>query len=111
HYVTPYFVSGYTYRLLVHSFPTRRSSDLALVSSNGDSYFELEALSNPLLFKTSCPLTYLGSVTKTTSASVFGNFNPASSIVSGSDRKSTRLNSSHVKISYAVFCLKIKLTT
>src|SRR5690349_22479793 len=25
-----------------------------------------------------------------------------------SDRKSTRLNSSHVEISYAVFCLKIK---
>src|SRR5690606_39962791 len=28
----------------------------------------------------------------------------------GSDRKSTRLNSSHVKISYAVFCLKKKTT-
>src|SRR5690606_41879399 len=27
------------------------------------------------------------------------------------DRKSTRLNSSHVKISYAVFCLKKKITT
>src|SRR5690606_9694289 len=27
---------------------------------------------------------------------------------SGKDRKSTRLNSSHVKISYAVFCLKKK---
>src|SRR5690606_40479933 len=26
----------------------------------------------------------------------------------GSDRKSTRVNSSHVKISYAVFCLKKK---
>src|SRR5690606_41207821 len=26
------------------------------------------------------------------------------------DRKSTRLNSSHVKISYAVFCLKKKMT-
>src|SRR5215475_15528922 len=26
----------------------------------------------------------------------------------GADRKSTRLNSSHVKISYAVFCLKKK---
>src|SRR5690606_40781345 len=26
-----------------------------------------------------------------------------------SDRKSTRLNSSHVKISYAVFCLKKKI--
>src|SRR5690606_41011135 len=29
----------------------------------------------------------------------------------GPDRKSTRLNSSHVKISYAVFCLKKKKTT
>src|SRR5690606_40838111 len=28
-----------------------------------------------------------------------------------SDRKSTRLNSSHVKISYAVFCLKKKKNT
>src|SRR5690554_7237195 len=27
------------------------------------------------------------------------------------DRKSTRLNSSHVRISYAVFCLKKKMTT
>src|SRR5690349_24532857 len=27
---------------------------------------------------------------------------------SGTDRKSTRLNSSHVEISYAVFCLKKK---
>src|SRR5437868_12110521 len=29
---------------------------------------------------------------------------------SGGDRKSTRLNSSHVSISYAVFCLKKKTT-
>src|SRR5690606_41629921 len=29
----------------------------------------------------------------------------------GADRKSTRLNSSHVKISYAVFCLKKKQST
>src|SRR5438874_6424130 len=29
-------------------------------------------------------------------------------IVKGEDRKSTRLNSSHVEISYAVFCLKKK---
>src|SRR3712207_8733803 len=28
----------------------------------------------------------------------------------GEDRKSTRLNSSHANISYAVFCLKNKLT-
>src|SRR5690606_41257090 len=31
-------------------------------------------------------------------------------MVTGVDRKSTRLNSSHVKISYAVFCLKKKNT-
>src|SRR5690554_7533906 len=29
-------------------------------------------------------------------------------LIPGSDRKSTRLNSSHVRISYAVFCLKKK---
>src|SRR3989442_10817620 len=31
-------------------------------------------------------------------------------IMRGRDRKSTRLNSSHVRISYAVFCLKKKKT-
>src|SRR5690606_39494558 len=31
--------------------------------------------------------------------------------LTSSDRKSTRLNSSHVKISYAVFCLKKKKKT
>src|SRR5690554_7624569 len=29
-------------------------------------------------------------------------------LLNGTDRKSTRLNSSHVRISYAVFCLKKK---
>src|SRR5690606_40678257 len=33
---------------------------------------------------------------------------PHTTIGDASDRKSTRLNSSHVKISYAVFCLKKK---
>src|SRR3712207_7839090 len=32
-------------------------------------------------------------------------------LVLGEDRKSTRLNSSHANISYAVFCLKKKKTT
>src|SRR3712207_8111048 len=31
--------------------------------------------------------------------------------ISGTDRKSTRLNSSHANISYAVFCLKKKTNT
>src|SRR5437667_7185737 len=39
-----------------------------------------------------------------------GNFDDALRIVRelGEDRKSTRLNSSHITISYAVFCLKKK---
>src|SRR3989442_9394984 len=35
---------------------------------------------------------------------------PASYEIRWADRKSTRLNSSHVRISYAVFCLKKKKT-
>src|SRR5690625_734411 len=38
---------------------------------------------------------------------IFGNIDP----VKTEDRKSTRLNSSHVAISYAVFCLKKKRGT
>src|SRR5690554_913490 len=34
---------------------------------------------------------------------------PSEKVPSASDRKSTRLNSSHVRISYAVFCLKKKM--
>src|SRR5699024_12556081 len=38
----------------------------------------------------------------------FGCFNSPGNPSIGVDRKSTRLNSSHVSISYAVFCLKKK---
>src|SRR5207302_2210398 len=40
-------------------------------------------------------------------ADLVGNFAPETGRLE-EDRKSTRLNSSHVKISYAVFCLKKK---
>src|SRR5690606_41466786 len=36
---------------------------------------------------------------------------PSKAIFTHQDRKSTRLNSSHVKISYAVFCSKKKTST
>src|SRR3712207_7041539 len=36
------------------------------------------------------------------------NGTPAGTLAFGGDRKSTRLNSSHANISYAVFCLKKK---
>src|SRR5690349_22607096 len=37
-----------------------------------------------------------------------GRYSASTLVLSGQDRKSTRLNSSHVEISYAVFCLKKK---
>src|SRR5262245_64487158 len=59
----------------LHSFPTRRSSDLA----------------DDVVWRV------LGT-----------SLNLASPIANWRDRKSTRLNSSHLGISYAVFCLKKK---
>src|SRR5690625_6477373 len=50
-------------------------------------------------------------ISKETEIPVFITENPLESVAIGtgeSDRKSTRLNSSHVAISYAVFCLKKK---
>src|SRR5690554_7370056 len=44
---------------------------------------------------------------------LYGHEGPAAAgkVIQALDRKSTRLNSSHVRISYAVFCLKKKKTT
>src|SRR5690606_41758937 len=95
----------------LHSFPTRRSSDLAVaVRYAAESQTHSRAVS-------------LGSVSQLTLAcwikiSVDRNANQVwLSLDNGNssywcvgtdseDRKSTRLNSSHVKISYAVFWLK-----
>src|SRR5207253_10454038 len=83
-----------SYRDLLHlpSFPTRRSSDLASAtrqartgSRNNDEPPEV--------------LTTLG----TGQPMLMSMMSAARR-----DRKSTRLNSSHVAISYAVFCLKKK---
>src|SRR3712207_7794508 len=41
-------------------------------------------------------------------AELMGGLEPAGAYVRELDRKSTRLNSSHANISYAVFCLKKK---
>src|SRR2546426_7923250 len=42
------------------------------------------------------------------SAAFRNEYEPGSNLRVGRDRKSTRLNSSHLVISYAVFCLKKK---
>src|SRR5690606_41790091 len=80
----------------LHSFPTRRSSDLAIdyLRFTGKSEEEVAvaeafAKANHLYWTADSPEPLYTDVL---------------------DRKSTRLNSSHVKISYAVFCLKKKKT-
>src|SRR5207253_3443941 len=45
---------------------------------------------------------------KSVSARAISSWRPSAASASKKDRKSTRLNSSHVAISYAVFCLKKK---
>src|SRR5690606_41132094 len=86
--------------LHLHSFPTRRSSDLVLPGEMPDARVadargpHVLALAR-LLHEAHELLRVLGEGTQPPGALEV-------------DRKSTRLNSSHVKISYAVFCLKKK---
>src|SRR5699024_12599812 len=92
------------------SFPTRRSSDLFLISTRWVS---------PLNPGVDCMVTCMASgptearEAATVTFTFVGNRRMASTALPVnttfcSDRKSTRLNSSHVSISYAVFCLKKK---
>src|SRR5690606_41625232 len=83
-------------RLDLHSSPTRRSSDLQNQLA-GPAAPVAAPLPRP-------PLTAVATVAEIP----VGNPFYAGSAALRRDRKSTRLNSSHVKISYAVFCLKKK---
>src|SRR5688500_20265105 len=85
---------------LLHSFPPRRSSDLRptahYVRDRSHGYLSPHVqVSFPVTDRTNFRLSYSHQV----QAPDFG-------LLLGGDRKSTRLNSSHLVISYAVFCLK-----
>src|SRR5438874_6156930 len=86
-----FFYSSVNHRDL-HSFPTRRSSDLS----------RLRRRRKPLRSQP------LGSRLLSTPAELHPGGREARHRGGDGDRKSTRLNSSHVEISYAVFCLKKK---
>src|SRR5699024_12282653 len=83
------------------SFPTRRSSDLDIRRGVGMSVFWYNTGVWPISLETSACRMVLnqdGSIQVQVGETEIGQ----------GDRKSTRLNSSHVSISYAVFCLKKK---
>src|SRR5690606_41789960 len=89
----------------LHSFPTRRSSDLSI----GRSLTPKESLWKDLILLYLVVWIFLAQrVTQPNSVRQNWIYLPSSFALITGDRKSTRLNSSHVKISYAVFCLKKK---
>src|SRR5699024_12566637 len=102
-FYSPSFLSFFYFRHgalpVLHSFPTRRSSDLVCSAPDNSSALTL--------FASSCWVNVAQVVAKSCSCLVspaWECFHSARRL----DRKSTRLNSSHVSISYAVFCLKKK---
>src|SRR5690606_42042278 len=86
----------------LHSFPTRRSSDLL------DFDDEKKRIALGLKQITEHPWESLDTSLEVGSK-VKGKIVTVADYGAFLDRKSTRLNSSHVKISYAVFCLKKKI--
>src|SRR5690606_40262028 len=85
----------------LHSFPTRRSSDLDR-EANLDLYVERTVALWRFVHPSVQAALELGYDEFQDRMEAGFAASPAE------DRKSTRLNSSHVKISYAVFCLKKK---
>src|SRR5690606_40619582 len=103
------FICSVTLRDL-HSFPTRRSSDLFRFLQKRVSEIDQkkahitvsrESLTVSLYVNEDDPYSIGHIVGRIEEHPMFKKFG-----INSGDRKSTRLNSSHVKISYAVFCLK-----
>src|SRR5205807_8599080 len=95
----PLFHSGPSHPRDLHSFPTRRSSDLF-----GDTVAAWGTMRNLAAGQSF--------TTVELKANVFAAAGVGDELLAEGeplqDRKSTRLNSSHLVISYAVFCLKKK---
>src|SRR5690606_41184474 len=100
------FLSLPVHPLHLRPFPTRRSSDL--VTSHWYPYaLPPAARISSTTAASSSPRRASRNTTAPLSATAMAAARPMPE-EAPVDRKSTRLNSSHVKISYAVFCLKKK---
>src|SRR5207253_9394098 len=91
----------------LRTFPTRRSSDLAPPPEKVRATPLVRRLAQELGVDLDA-LTGTGPQGRITEQDVRGAAAPGEGRREPLDRKSTRLNSSHVAISYAVFCLKKK---
>src|SRR5438132_30986 len=97
------------------SFPTRRSSDLHpdLIYAHGLLDPELEARTLAIAPGVFCAHAYYGTCISGGKTFKFPVVTPCNRPFGWhcliQDRKSTRLNSSHTVISYAVFCLQPRL--
>src|SRR5437870_9820699 len=98
------FFYSYSEHRDLHSFPTRRSSDLAAADRN-DSRF---VCTNQPAMRRAAPVLANRSLRASGAHPRVASRELWRAIPRFPDRKSTRLNSSHVAISYAVFCLKKK---
>src|SRR5690606_39560484 len=88
------------------SCPTRRSSDLALRRTGSEEVEHGRASEQRLPI---CRSGSAGAEEASAAAAQDPLYRDQRAVqAAGGDRKSTRLNSSHVKNSYAVFCLKKK---
>src|SRR5699024_12711026 len=95
-----FFLSCCCYHLYLFSFPTRRSSDL-----QGNQEVGLNYSGNPFPFRQDSNFLYFTGITTPGLHLLIDVDEDKEYLV---DRKSTRLNSSHVSISYAIFSLKKK---
>src|SRR5207249_4757932 len=96
-----------------HSFPTRRSSDLQKELSAADVRKKFEASGFQVAETPGNPRSLevkKNAFTRRIELDASCAWIPSGYPVFNVDRKSTRLNSSHVSISYAVFCVKKKIT-
>src|SRR5205814_9602196 len=95
-----FFLHCYRDLLDLHSFPTRRSSDLPKL-------VRLARLPGVMYHRGSFQLSEVRRQNEDSNRQRSRRFRREGT----PDRKSTRLNSSHLGISYAVFCLKKKKKT
>src|SRR5207249_10906335 len=103
------FLQLYRHHRALHSFPTRRSSDLRRQLLKDYAIFPL--LAGPFFVPVMAGNLGANLIRNVWAFIIIfcGHFTErVETFPESVDRKSTRLNSSHVSISYAVFCLKKK---